>query len=249
MTWIQTFNFLALLTAFLALVDFFALFWRGLQRQVPWFAIYLAVVAVNQFVNVYLLNYGEMGVLNVVAWCFTGTLVILGTMFTIEAVRNALVDFPIARRWVRNLLITVAILVFALALAALPYGSQTVPYQMKLTHVTMRTVRSVQLGVIVAAFAFTSYLALSWRNYQFGILAGYGSYVALHLACDAFFAQMGNPVGRTIVQLQAYYYLAVLVLWLIYILQHEPRRNPDLPSNSGENLDAWTEALSELEKK
>jgi hypothetical protein len=233
----------------LASLNVFFLFRRRLYREVPWFVTYMLAVVANQVIDDYLLLYVRPPYFYYGAWAFQGVMVVLGLLFNIEAIRNALVDYPTVRRWGTNAIVVVALALTVVALCMLPYGSENANKYMKVTQIAMRSARMIQLGVIVAFFSFTSYLALGWRHYQVGILLGYGLYVATSLAGSAYVAQMGPSVGWRMTLLDSYAFLCTLILWLVYIVRTKPAVPRELPLSASTDLDGWNEALTDLIKK
>ena len=245
MTRLQTLNLLYCLTGLLAFLDLFFLFRRRFHREVPWFAIYLATIVVNEALCDYLCFYRRPYWWGA-GWVFNGVAVLLGSMFTIEAIRNALVNYPTVLGWGKRLLVAVALALLLLTILLLPFGSENTNVYMKITNVAMRSARMIQLGVILVFFAFTSYLALSWRHYQFGILLGYGLYVCVSLSIAAYTAKESSPVSWNTMLIESASYLLTLLTWLIYILRAEPRPPTNLPPSAGEHLEEFKAALTDL---
>ncbi len=233
---------------FVSTVAFFV-FRRRLHKEVPWFATYLLLIAVDEAVSDYVLMFVGPVEWWYVSWFFGGCLVVLGSMFTIEGIRNQLVDYPTIRSWARNILIIAVLLFAVLAVLLVPYGSEHTAEQMKFVQVSMRTARFIQLSVLVVFFAFAAYLSLSWKHYQIGILLGYGLYVAVDLSCTAFIAQAGREVAWRITLIQSWTFILVLLLWLRYIIKVEPRSSLPLPGSSSEDLDRWNHALEQIVKR
>ena len=111
--------------------------------------------------------------------------------------------------------------------------------------------RFVQVGLVVAFFAFTTYMALSWKHFQFGILLGYGLYSAASLACKAFQTKMmGAGFFLNIGLIDSTAYILTLVLWFTYLFPSERSAQPPLlPSTARADLEHWNDALSDLMKK
>ncbi len=250
MSQLQTVVLLYWLTGLLAACDVLLLFWRRLHRDIPWFAVYLITVVINEIVCDYFCQYVQpLFYWYYIGWIFQGTAVVLGSMFTIEVIRNALGDSPIIRQWGRNLLIGVSVALFIFVIITWPYGSENSGPYMKVTSTVMRSARLIQLGVIVVFFAFASYLALSWRRYQVRILLGYGLYVSVSLAAAAYMAQMGPHVGWKTMLIDADAYILTLVGWFFCMLRTEPNAPPSLPPAAAKDLVGWEDALTELIKK
>ncbi len=242
----ETLIFLFWLTGLAASVDAFFLFRRRINHEVPWFAVYLVVVIIKQAVYCCLYLYARPFYLYYISKAFEAAVLVLSSMFIIEAVRNLLVDYPTIRRWGRSALIGVAISLLLLSILILPYGSENSELSMKIIHLPMRSARMIQLGVIVALFGLASYLGLGWRHYQFGLLLGFGLYVAVSLSCEAYVTQMGRSVGWKIMLVDCYAYICTLILWLIYVLRADLKCPPNLPPSASKDLDGWGEALNGL---
>jgi hypothetical protein len=250
MSELQTIIVLFWLTGLLACCNVFLLFRRRLHRDVPWFAVYLITVVINEVVCGYLYQCVQpLFYWYYIGWIFQGTAVVLGSMFTIEVIRNALVDYPTVRHWGQNILIGVAVALLFLAIITLPYGSEKSGRYIKATTTVVRSARMIQLGVIVVFFAFTSYLALSWRRHQVRILLGYGLYVSVSLAAAAYSSQMGPDVGWKTMLIDADAYLLTLLGWLVCMFRTEPKAPLNLPPSASKDLARWNEALTDLMKR
>jgi hypothetical protein len=116
----------------------------------------------------------------------------------------------------------------------------------KAANTGLRSARFLLVGVIVAFFVFTSYFALGWKHFQFGILLGYGLYSAASLACSAYAAKtMGQGFYFSITMIDSTAYILTLVLWLTYLLRREPHTSMSLiPQSARADLEHWNDALN-----
>lgn len=85
-------------------------------------------------------------------------------------------------------------------------------------------------------------------NYLFGLVLGLGLYGCGELATSTFVAQMGGIVAYKLVFINSAIDNATMLIWLIYLLQHQPK-GPTLTSDRGQELERWNEALEEIIKR
>jgi len=243
------------LPAFFAAVDAIVLFRRKLHREVPWFATYLIFAAVSLTVLGVLFELHNPAVNFFGGWIADLVLVTLATLFILEGWQNLLHEYPAVKRLGTIVVIVVALVLLIIAAVTAPYGASTYDIMsyvvVKVTIIGMRSARFVLVGLIVSFFAFTTYLALSWKHFQFGILLGYGLYCAASLACKAYQTKMmGAGIFIQIGVIDSTAYILTLILWLTYLLRSESSRpTPLIPPTAKADLEHWNEALSDLMNK
>lgn len=227
----------------------FFLFRRRLQREVPWFTVYLITLIVQSVVSIVLIKSAPLYVWYYVAWSFAGLDLTFEYMFTVEGIRNMLVDYPTVRSWVRNILLTVAAVFVIVALISIPYGADQPNVYMKVTHVAVRSIRIIQVALLLSFFAVASYLGLSWKNYQFGILLGFGLYACTNLACEAYVAQVGASVGWKVNMIDSFSTICMMLIFLVYLSKADPSPPFSAHPQTANELDAWDRALTDLTRK
>ncbi len=106
--------------------------------------------------------------------------------------------------------------------------------------VAERSIRILQLGLILALFAITRYLHLRWKNYLFGIALGFGFYAVTVLAVLVVRMTYGEPVMKWASLLEGTGYCVAVLIWAVYVLQPEAATVPivSLPSHALEQWDA-----------
>lgn len=111
--------------------------------------------------------------------------------------------------------------------------------------VSDRSVRIVQLGVVLSLFALTKYLHLRWKSLVFGITLGFGFNALMLLAFEVVRMYYGRPVAGLINGVVNVPYCAAIVIWLVYVLQKDVVNIPvmSLPSP---DLERWNEILSQI---
>jgi len=173
----------------------------------------------------------------------------LATTFILEGWRNLLHDYQAVRHLGRTILIIVGLLLLAIVALTAPYGISQDQHVsaifIKAVNTGLRSARFLLVGIIVAFFVFTSYFALGWKHFQFGILLGYGLYSAASLACSAYAAKtMGQGLYFSITMIDSTAYILTLVLWLTYLLRREPHTSAQLiPQSAKMDLEHWNDAL------
>jgi len=111
--------------------------------------------------------------------------------------------------------------------------------------VAERSVRIVQLGLILCLFALSRYLHLRWKNYIFGVSLGFGFYALVVLAGLTVRMFYGRPIAQIENILQGTAYCIALMIWSYYVLQPDVVKIPIVSLPSVE-LERWDHALSEL---
>jgi hypothetical protein len=108
-----------------------------------------------------------------------------------------------------------------------------------------RSLRAVQLGLIVSLFAVSKYLHVRWRNFAFGIAFGFGFYALMCFAGDTVRIYYGQLVAKTYSMISGAAYWAAILVWFSYALQPDVAHVPIIPLPSHE-LERWDRALAQL---
>jgi hypothetical protein len=114
--------------------------------------------------------------------------------------------------------------------------------------VLQRGVRIIQVGLLVLLFAFTSFLALSWRNCSFGVALGFGFLATVELVLAAVRAHLG-PNGNQIYELlKPIAYNLTVLIWVAYVLQRQPvvKTVTSLPATE---VAVWDRTLMEFTRR
>lgn len=240
---------LYLLTFLAEAAVLWALLRRRLHREVPWVTKFLLYVLARDMIVYPLYELADAMRFYYLSWILEVGAMTLITVFLLEIFRHALAEYAAARNLGRNVLIVAAIVLAVIAVSTAPYGATHSILTTKIVMVTERSIRIVHVGLIVAFFCFARYLALSLKNYQFGILLGYGLYAASNLAVAALNAQMGAGVAYKTMLIDAVTYVCMYLIWLAYLLKREPTAPPGSPPIGGKELEQWSQALSDLRKQ
>jgi hypothetical protein len=106
-----------------------------------------------------------------------------------------------------------------------------------------RSVRVIQVGLIMFLLVFSKYLGISWKQRSFGIALGFGSFAGIELAVVAL--RSGNYVGETsanIVNMLAYN--TAIVVWFLYAALTVPEREDMAALLRSQR---WEQSLTDLQ--
>jgi hypothetical protein len=120
-------------------------------------------------------------------------------------------------------------------------STDTAPW-MQAIITAQRSVRFVQVGMVLLLLVFSQYLGLSRRQHSFGIALGFGSFAVIELALIS--SLVGNHVGNpwmSMVNMAAYN--ASLIVWLGYVAVKSPARDV---SASLFQSQRWEQSLSDI---
>jgi hypothetical protein len=224
---------------------------RRLQRHLPFFAIFLVYKTIEVLCAFTLYEFANYGTDTLklqwfyVSWYLEVGAHVLVLCFLIEIMHDSLAQYGSIRRKAAKFLAVAGVIAIVVAIGSTPFANADYPVT-RMVNVAVRSARLFELGMVVAFFILARYLALSFRNYQFGILLGFGLFAASDLACAALVAQYGGIVGYKVMEITGVSEIAMLVLWFYYILKREPNAPSGSPGMGGDDLDAWKKTLDDM---
>ena len=179
-------------------------------------------------------------------WINNAITVSLGIAIVIEVFRRIFAPYEGIRRMAGIFFLSAAVLLTIISVAFLFYhhAEYSVPI-LTFVLVADRSVRILQLGLILALFGIARYLHLRWKNYLFGIALGFGFYALMDLVGLTVRMTYGKPVASTVDVLIGTAYCAAVVIWTAYVLQPEAAKVPIVSVPSHE-LEKWDAALKQL---
>jgi hypothetical protein len=157
----------------------YILFRRRLYRETAWFTIYIVYQLMSTIFLYPVYESGDRYAYFYLSWMHEAISVTLGFMVILESFRISVTQYQTIRRLGVNLLIIAAFVSIVIAVILVPHHARIANALVNFIEVTERGLRIIQLTLLMAMFALSSYLALSWRNYVFGIALGYGLYAAV----------------------------------------------------------------------
>ncbi len=248
------------LTIVLLIAVAFVLIRRRLCRELPWFTTY--IVYVTAYTSIfYWIDYFRHTPFTPFYIYWGGHVInqLIAFMVIVEVFRNCVRGHDSVYRVGIRVLAVIALLTVVAVLILAPYGSQFDKNlaRNELGHaatVLQRSIRVIQIGLLIGIFSFTSYLGLSWRNYNFGIALGYGLYASVNLVTAVAWEYLGAHKMFTGVRFVSLFddiaYKLTLVLWMTYLWRADrsPSNLPP-PSGSDTELQEWSETLKPMAKR
>jgi hypothetical protein len=220
---------------------------RQLHRQLPVFLAYLIVDIISSAVTLVFVFQDNQHAGWYVLW--TGDLICLVMEFVIiyNIFVKALATYSGIRQFARIVMFSAATILVAVS-GFVAFCFHDVAYSDALLTVLLvleRSVRLVQLGLILTFFAVSKYLHLRWRNFIFGVALGFGFDALTFLTGNVIRDYYGKLVTGTVGALQGTWYCMAAAIWLFYALQPDVANIPivTLPSHE---LEKWDLALSRL---
>jgi hypothetical protein len=231
------------------LLILFFLFRNRLQRGLRWFVAYLSCFVIFQISDFVIYEIHKPRIYFYASWAFNGVLLALAFMVIVEILRNVLLGYEALQR-IATVFFTIAgVIVIAIAIYVGQFGAPGSHPMVASMLVIERSVRIIQIGLIVAMFAFVAFVGLNWRNHVFGIALGYGLYASAALPLNAYAAYIGSDVGFKIFILEQGIFLCIIAIWMTYILQPQLAKSVLLPPSAHEDLQKWNEELAGFTRK
>jgi len=170
----------------------------------------------------------------------------LGFGVIFEVFKIVLEPYDALTRVWRFLFLTASLVLFAIAVVWVLYGAG--PEADRLTqsmNLLERSLRLVQVGLLVMLFLLSSSLGLTWRSYSFGLALGYGTFAIIDLTLWAIRLEYGNAFWKPQNMLGSLAYNVMIIIWTWYLLQPERLAHPVrvIPHN---DIEKWNEKLEEL---
>jgi len=221
------------------------MFRRKLHKVFPVFFAYL-VAEIAIFIVVFPLQGGSYSLFFYTYWATTGIAVFLGFKVIHEVFLDVFRPYHTLRdlgtvlfKWAGLVMLMVAG-----AVAASSGGGNQEPLQAGILTL-QRSVRVVQVGLILFLLVFSRYLGISWRQKSFGIALGLGTYAGVELMVVAFnaafdsarYQMMGGIINM------AAYNLAILT-WITYALAPNDARQP--AANAAQTR-RWEDSLNDIQ--
>lgn len=204
------------------------LLWRKLHRTFPVFFSYLVFQ-----IAVFALTFPLRGarfytIFFYVYWATTAISVILGFRVIHEIFLDVFRPYHTLRdlgsvlfKWAGLVMLLVAGVVAASTASAsedpFPTGIMTL----------QRSVRVVQIGLILFLLVFSRYLGTNWRQKSFGIALGFGAFAGIELSLVALSASNSNVFGQILTSfINMVAYNLTILTWTGYMLVKSPAREP-----------------------
>jgi hypothetical protein len=216
--------------------------WRGMHRKFKFFFCYILTQFIS-FAIVFAAYWHSYAAAFYLYWAFNA----VGVAFGFGVIHEVFVDVFRSFHTLRDLgtvLFKWAGLVMLLVagVVSVSTNSNEAPPWMQAIITAQRSVRFVQVGMVLLLLVFSQYLGLSRRQHSFGIALGFGSFAVVELALisSAVGSHLGNP-WMSMVNMAAYN--ASLIVWLGYVAMKSPARDV---SASLFQSQRWEQSLSDI---
>jgi hypothetical protein len=222
------------------------MYWRKLHKTFPVFFAYI-VAQIAIFVIVYpLQKWGSYEIFFYTYWATDALSVVLGFRVIHEIFLDVFRPYHTLRdlgtvlfRWAGLVMLMVAAVV-----AASTAGGDNDPFVSGIITLE-RSVRVVQVGLVLFLLVFSRYLGITWKHKSFGIALGFGGFASVELAliaASSWGANVHHQTLTTLVNLGAYD--AAFLTWIGYVFAHSPER---MPANNSAQTRRWEESLTEIQ--
>ncbi|HLQ50730.1 MAG TPA: hypothetical protein VK129_04480 [Terriglobales bacterium] len=217
---------------------------RGLHRRLPFFFSYATFVVLSQIPLVVMRNRYpqsyEAGywIQDFISWG-------LGFLVAYEIYASLLNEYPALQKLGTYLFWVMGIVLVIIALwAAFQEPGSDKSRLVDAMYRLERSVRIVEVGLLLALFVFASFFGLSWKNYLYGIALGFAIFLSMQLAVVAIRAYFESKLEELLAVLQLVSYNLGVWVWTYYVTKRW--RAEDLRLLPKTQLAEWNETLQEL---
>jgi len=220
-----------------------AMVWRKLHRKFPVFFAYVVFQVVSFGVLFPIHQYGSYTLYFYSYWFKATVSLAIGFKVIHEIFLDVFRSYHTLRdlgtvlfKWAALVMVFVALVVAVSS----PAGQSPIVVAV---FTMQRCVRVIQCGLVLFLMVFSSYLAVSWKQYSFGIALGFGLFAGTELAGGALY--IGNQISESTmgVLVTASYSIAVL-LWLGYALTKAALRHTSTAPLVSQR---WEQSLTDLQ--
>ncbi len=220
------------------------IFRRNLYRSFPAFTTYLIFAVIK---TIFLHSELALGVsfLTYSYSYYSIQPLVLGLELWVvyEVFKAVLEPYEVLRRsWRFIFLISVVALVLVNVLWIVYEPQTRSPAMTKAIIDSMRSVRVVQVGLLLVLFALSRLMGLSWRSYCFGVALGFGTNAATEIVILELQRHYGWEVWNLLNTVGSLSYAVSILIWARYFFQTADvaRRVWVVPQN---NIEKWNDAL------
>jgi hypothetical protein len=225
---------------------------RGLVRRMPWFLTYTAWVMMSSLVILpfYLQSRARRVVTPgyfYTSWTADAVSVVLGFLVVYEIFCQVFQPYEAFRRLAPTLFrwCGVALLLLGSAAAFLSSPDRTLKVVAGLV-VLDRTLRIVQVGLLLLVLITSRYLRMAWKREVLGVALGFGMYAAVAVVCATLQAQNGAVAYYALGMVSATAYTCAVMIWAAYFLLPQPAVEPAKVVPKTTEVEQWNQALSHL---
>jgi hypothetical protein len=233
---------LSLLPIILQTVITLVMIWRKLVVVFPFFFSYTIAVLCTDGALVFM-PYGHRAY-SLVYWSAEALAVLLGLAVIFEILRHILPASP-SLNFLLNAVRILATIAATLALVMLLGGKtgREKDWLLEVIVLAERSVRFLQVSLLILVIALMSRLGLTWRDQSVGIASGFGVYSALALLIYEFGYYLHQMSSTAYVLLNSGAYNLATLIWAFYILR--PVRLTPVEHLPKTDLAEWNSAVTD----
>jgi hypothetical protein len=216
---------------------------RKLNRTFPMFFAYLVAQIVFFVILFPIQRSGAYELFFYSYWATTFVSVVLGFRVIHEIFLDVFRPYHTLRdlgtvlfRWAGFVMLMVAAVV-----AASVSGTTDDPFANSII-MLQRTMRVVQVGLVLFLLVFSRYLGVTWKQKSFGMSLGFGTFACIEMLLVSWGAVVKHPDSIAMVNMAAYDF--TIVLWMGYMLARSPER---LPVDNALQTKRWEESLNGIQ--
>jgi hypothetical protein len=220
-----------------------AMVWRKLQRKFPVFFAYVVFQLVSFAVLFPVHQYAGYAVYFYSYWIGATISLAIGFKVIHEIFLDVFRPYHTLKdlgtvlfKWAALVMVFVALVVAVSS----PVGQSPIVIAV---FTMQRCVRVIQCGLVLFLMLFSSYLAVSWEQYGFGIALGFGVYAGTELAGGALY--VGGKISEsTMGLLDTSSYSAAILLWMGYAIAKAAARQMSTAPLASQR---WEQSLTDLQ--
>jgi hypothetical protein len=242
--------FIAIVPAVLQCVIAFTILRRRYYRAIPLFTVYTTFqVAMTAISVVVMASHVTLQTYFYFFYAFEICGISLGFCLIYEIFTSVLKPYDALNGVAKRLLFAIVFYLIIIGMILARYGSgSAIDRVSEVIFVSLRTLRLIQAGVLLALFFLVRSFGLTWRSYIFGIAMGYGIYAILDLILALERTYYGNSTEGMQSLFRTVAYMIMVGIWTCYFVQKDRVAQPVrvIPYN---DIAKWNEKLEELLKK
>ena len=202
---------------------------RRMLRELPFFFAYACFDAASSVAMYVVYHKCSFVTYFLCFWPVLGIRLVLGLLAIREVVLHVFSSYAALRQFsvvIFRWLVVILAMVAVISAAAAP-GVDSDRLMAGL-FVAERSVRLVQVGLLVFLFLLAQFFGVSWRSYAFGIGLGFGVFASVQLGALAVRTTLGAISGNTFNLVSSAAQTCAILIWCAYLLSPERHKTMDV---------------------
>lgn len=181
-------------------------------------------------------------------WCTQFLMLILGLSVVFEIFTHLFAPYAALKRTAEKIFKCTAFLLAvcsAVVIFALPHGESGQSTTSAIFFLSEEVVRLVEVGLVAALFLSAGLFGLNWRQSEFGIALGIGTYATVDLVTVSLRNSWGSSAGNVLNFANMLAFEISLLIWMGYLLSTQVA-TPSAKAPEKGQLEQWNKVLTEL---